>query len=281
MLEKHAVYVSFDNTNWALGLRFVSALREVGLDVVYRPSPGSVRAFLNRFRAGQVEQITVHDCSAMVVILTPAWASHLPPEPDFTAFQRLSEDDPSRTTIIVSTTNDPVPPWLERFQNLNYAKLGFRATTSKLAQWLGAPKQPGTLASTPPLPPTDPSPAASIIVFISYAHADREFEQRLLGDLQAAGIKVWVDHERLRSGTPDWEIAIRRGIAASDALIYIGSEDAMASGAVRSELEIAHDNSIPIHALWARGTTWSNCAPFRLVPAQYVDARGPKFASAV
>ena len=77
------------------------------------------------------------------------------------------------------------------------------------------------------------------------------------------------------------EIAIRWGIAASDAVIYIGSEDAMVSGGVRSELEIAHDNNIPIHTLWVTGTTWSSCAPFRLVPAQYVDARGPKFASAV
>ncbi|HEV8194749.1 MAG TPA: toll/interleukin-1 receptor domain-containing protein [Ktedonobacterales bacterium] len=109
-------------------------------------------------------------------------------------------------------------------------------------------------------------PVGRISLFASYAHADREFEQRLLGDLQAAGIKVWVDHERLKSGTPDWEIAIRRGITASNPVIYIGSEDAMASVIVRSELTIAHDNSIPIHAIWSRGTTWSRCAPFRLAP---------------
>ena len=39
----------------------------------------------------------------------------------------------------------------------------------------------------------------------------------------AAEAHVWIDHERLTPGAPDWEAAIRRGIQGADALLYLAS----------------------------------------------------------
>jgi hypothetical protein len=50
-------------------------------------------------------------------------------------------------------------------------------------------------------------------IFVSYASADREFVARLIPDLQHANITVWIDQLNLKTGTPDWEQALRSAIS--------------------------------------------------------------------
>ncbi len=118
-------------------------------------------------------------------------------------------------------------------------------------------------------------------VFISYAHPDREFEQRLITDLQAAGIHVWVDHEHLSPGTPDWEKEIREGISKSNGLIYIASEEVTISKFVRGELGVADDEGVRVYPIWAKGEKWSRCVPLGFSIVQRADARGEKYESGV
>jgi hypothetical protein len=54
--------------------------------------------------------------------------------------------------------------------------------------------------------------------FISYAHADRASVDRLIGDLQARGVTCWIDQQDLQPGTPDWELAVRTAIRATQGI---------------------------------------------------------------
>jgi hypothetical protein len=123
---------------------------------------------------------------------------------------------------------------------------------------------------------------SDVTVFISYSRTDVIFAERLKAGLRAAGATIWIDHESLQPGDPDWQDAIRRGIEAATALIYIGSPDAARSSNVRSEIVIARTRAParPIYPLWARGEHWADCAPFELIPSNYSDARDAAYPAA-
>ncbi len=127
---------------------------------------------------------------------------------------------------------------------------------------------------------------ARVRVFISYSRTDTLFAERLKADLRESGATIWIDHESLPPGHPDWQAAIRRGIEASTAFIYIGSPDAAISRNVGAEVQIATEeeqtgHSLAIIPMWARGESWSKCAPFELIRSNYLDARGPKYPDAL
>ena len=70
---------------------------------------------------------------------------------------------------------------------------------------------------------TDQSTATHI--FISHSSAESAFV-RLADDLQQVSIPIWVDHQKLKPGTRNWEKAIRAGLKQARALIYVGSAKA-------------------------------------------------------
>jgi hypothetical protein len=152
-----------------------------------------------------------------------------------------------------------VPESLKNYPQVDAKRLGFEAAVEEVVRHLRAPGQHEEAAQQAATPDGVSSPAASISVFVSYSHADRVFEQQLLRDLQAAHVTAWVDHERLTPGTPDWEREIRQGIAKSNAVVYIASEEATISRWVRGELAVADDEGVPIYPIWARGEKWSRC----------------------
>jgi dipeptidyl aminopeptidase/acylaminoacyl peptidase len=122
---------------------------------------------------------------------------------------------------------------------------------------------------------------AASTIFISYARADSDVANRLKADLRMAGVTIWIDHESLQPGAPDWQAAVRRGIAAADTVIYLGSPDAAQSPNVGSEVLIALEERRSIVPVWARGEQWSKSAPFELIRANYLDARGPSYPAAL
>ena len=122
---------------------------------------------------------------------------------------------------------------------------------------------------------------ANITVFISYSRKDAAFAERLKADLRAAGATIWIDHESLQPGAPDWQAAIRRGIEAATAVVYIGSPDAAQSLNVRAEIVIATEEKRQIVPMWAKGEQWSKCAPFELIGANYLDARDSAYPTAL
>jgi len=118
-------------------------------------------------------------------------------------------------------------------------------------------------------------------VFISYSRQDYEFVRRLIADLQAENIQVWIDQQGLQVGTPSWERAIRDAIRATDAVVLIASTDSGQSRYVRGELHIAEMYKHPVYPVWAAGELWAECVPLGLIEMQHTDARGSKYGKAL
>lgn len=120
----------------------------------------------------------------------------------------------------------------------------------------------------------------ALSVFISYSHSDSALETRLRQKLIAQGITVWVDHESLRPGTPDWEAAIRQGIRAATVIVTLASPEAHRSVYVKGELELAQYYKKHIIPVLIAGD-WHAVAPLNLIMTQYTDGRGQRFEQAI
>src|SRR5215213_6229313 len=116
-------------------------------------------------------------------------------------------------------------------------------------------------------------------IFISHSSSDNTFVQRFAADLQQVGIPIWVDHQKLKPGTRNWEKAIRAALKQSRALIYVGSLKARNSDYVQDELSIAEMEGCTLLAAWALGEDgrWYDCVPLGYGKLQYVDMRATKY----
>ena len=75
-------------------------------------------------------------------------------------------------------------------------------------------------------------------VFISYSRADKSFARRLHNDLQAAGIRVWLDEHEILPGDK-FKAKIDEGIRIWDKVILCCSEASLKSWWVDKEIERA------------------------------------------
>jgi len=115
--------------------------------------------------------------------------------------------------------------------------------------------------------------AAKPRIFISYSSHDAALVQRLKDDLKEAGASVWLDHEQLKPGTPNWQKSVREGIEQAETVICATSPEAADSQYVGHELGIARDEHKEILLVWIRGEKWSRCAPMGYYYVQNIDAR--------
>ncbi len=76
-------------------------------------------------------------------------------------------------------------------------------------------------------------------VFISYAHEDQAFAERLAQALEAEGLSVWWDHNIPPGST--WETFIARGITEARCCIVVWSGHSVASDWVKEEATLAKD----------------------------------------
>ncbi len=111
-------------------------------------------------------------------------------------------------------------------------------------------------------------------LFISYSHVDDTAVQRLQRDLEQAGAIIWIDHESLIPGMPDWEDAVRNGISQAGVVVYAASPDARKSPYVRDEINLARSQGRTVIPFWVAGDDWLDCAPLGWGMTQYVDGRG-------
>jgi TIR domain len=117
-------------------------------------------------------------------------------------------------------------------------------------------------------------------VFISYAHVDAPFVDRLVEDLERAGIPCWVDRWGLQPGTPDWEQAIREAIADAFAVLLIASPASRQALAVQGEMALASGSRCRVIPLWVGGDRWEDSVALTLIRTQYIDCRGEQYADA-
>src|SRR6266496_32869 len=118
-------------------------------------------------------------------------------------------------------------------------------------------------------------------VFLSYARADGSFVSQLQSDLQARGIPVWIDHEDIQPGTPDWEDSLRKAIRHAAAVVLVASPSARSSRYVKDELRIAEMYRRPVYQLWAIGNERMDYDPIGSEGMQYIDSREERYQEAL
>ncbi len=82
-------------------------------------------------------------------------------------------------------------------------------------------------------------------VFISYAHQDAAFANRLIADLDANGHACWIDSSSIKGGD-EWMMTIAEGISDSYAFVVIVTQKALESRWVRDEILWARNEGKPI-----------------------------------
>ncbi len=82
------------------------------------------------------------------------------------------------------------------------------------------------------------SPIEFYSCFISYSHADKSFARRLHNDLQAQGIRCWLDEHQLLPGDDIYE-QVDRGVKLWDKVLLCASEHSLKSWWVDKEINTA------------------------------------------
>lgn len=81
--------------------------------------------------------------------------------------------------------------------------------------------------------------------FLSYSDHDRLAADRVRGALLARGLPVFVDRHSIDAGE-NWRRKIKSGIAASEALLILVSENSITSAAVIEEVDLALAAEVPL-----------------------------------
>jgi formylglycine-generating enzyme required for sulfatase activity len=123
------------------------------------------------------------------------------------------------------------------------------------------------------VPGSETTTPAEARVFISYAHEDSEFVDRLCRDFETHRIPYWIDKDGFSPGTPNWERDIRAAIEHTRAIVLVASPASYRSEYVNSELAVAGLYERIIYPIWAEGDSWEACVPPRLHNIRYVDMR--------
>jgi hypothetical protein len=108
-------------------------------------------------------------------------------------------------------------------------------------------------------------------VFLSYSRKDAPIMQRVRGDLQAGGLRVWTD-EGIEPGSESWKMSIETALRGSACLIAILSPDAANSRWVREELDFAEAHHKKVFLILARGEQ-DDAVPFGYSTHQWIDIR--------
>ncbi len=99
-------------------------------------------------------------------------------------------------------------------------------------------------------------------IFISHAHQDMHFAQKLAKALDLLGYKVWIAPGSIRPGEK-WTEAISRGLEESNVFVLILSLDAIASNWVDTEMNLAielnHEGKMEIFPLVLKECDWPIC----------------------
>ena len=265
-METNTVYLEYAIADYPIVSHYLRALREHHFDVMTEPRSDKPYILIIMFSARYV-QATINFGS-----------------PDL--YRRPSR--PPERIVVVRLDATPFPPHLAVHNTILAMNMlpfvSLNGVIDALVKALrpeplytvssdtGAPEAASTVESAQATP-------AKIRVFLSHHHSpvEDDFTDRLKDDLEAAGVYVWVDKKKLTPRTPDWEREIRKAIAQSDFVIYIGSEAARESAYVRDELTIADDEGVTILRVWALGEKWMQCVPLGRGVGQRIDMRGEKY----
>ena len=99
--------------------------------------------------------------------------------------------------------------------------------------------------------------------FISYSHKDFEVANKIADELEKKGVKVWIDHKKIRN--PEYSQEIVKALKSSSAFLILVSSNSQSSVDVRRELfnagEFERTNNLLLF-------------PIRLDEQEYIDSFG-------
>ncbi len=111
-------------------------------------------------------------------------------------------------------------------------------------------------------------PDTPISLFISYAHADSGFVDRLEADLRQQGFDPWVDRQRLKGGQR-WRRELQEAVEGAQVLLIVLSPDAIASQNVQIEYDYVLELGNVVIPLYYRQCE----VPMELRAIQWIDFR--------
>ena len=113
--------------------------------------------------------------------------------------------------------------------------------------------------------------AAQRIAFVSHSSKDKPFIRKLVADLTAEGVSVWLDEQRIRVGDSIPE-RIGQGLAESDIFLIALSENSVSSDWVKRELNSALVGEISKRKIKIMPLKLSDCAiPEVIQDKKYAD----------
>jgi hypothetical protein len=118
-------------------------------------------------------------------------------------------------------------------------------------------------------------------VFVSYSQQDSDIVMRICKDLAHNDILFWLDKNKLRLGTLDWENEIREAIKSAKVFLLVASPASMMSRFVTSEIFMAQEWDVPIYPFWIKGDSWVESIIMGLHRVQHLDGRGNKYQNAI
>ena len=118
---------------------------------------------------------------------------------------------------------------------------------------------------------TDPESAASALVFVSYATADRKQALSVCKAIERRGISCWISTRDVQPGE-NYQEAIVRALRGSRAMVLVFSEAANNSDEIKKELSLASRYHIPVMALRIEDVEPSDAFAYELSTRQWIDA---------
>jgi hypothetical protein len=110
-------------------------------------------------------------------------------------------------------------------------------------------------------------------IFISYAREDKEFVDRLVRDVEAGGLDVWIDRDDIRPGE-GWVGAIGRAIGACSSFVLVISSSSSKSRKVAQELCLADEYDKKVFPLRLQTCELSEDLKLLLAGRQWIDFEG-------
>jgi TPR repeat protein len=155
--------------------------------------------------------------------------------------------------LLIKGSDNPSPRW--RDVGTVYSKNAHRLSQSRIVVTSGARGVVEKAESCLP-------------AFVSYSREDSEFAARLVKDLTAAGVAVWLDQVNITGGER-WDRAIEVALAGCGRILVILSPAAVGSENVMDEISFAIEERKEIVPV-----LYQECAvPFRLRRFHHIDFR--------
>jgi TIR domain. len=108
-------------------------------------------------------------------------------------------------------------------------------------------------------------------IFISYSRHDLEVVDSLVGKIENAGMKVWIDRDDIKAGKT-WRAQIVQAIDTCDAFVLMLSSHSAVSDNVRKEIDLAQDSGRTVFILRLDSVIKLPAEMrYQLVGLQYID----------